>query len=101
MSILNYFIRKKPKTAIVAKERLQIIFAREHARSDSPDYLPELKRDLLDVISKYTNISINDVTVNLDREGDCEILELNIVLPELSIKTSYPTGHMAKETESA
>ncbi len=82
MSVLDYLLRKKGKSAAVAKERLQIILAREHASANSPDYLPELKKDLLKVISKYADIDMDDVSVNLDRDGDCEILELNIVIHE-------------------
>jgi len=82
MSVLDYLLRKKGKSAAVAKERLQIILAREHASANSPDYLPALKKDLLKVISKYADIDMDDVSVNLDRDGDCEILELNIVIHE-------------------
>jgi len=82
MSLLDYLRRKKKPTASVAKERLQIILAREHAGRHEPDYLPALKQELLDVVSKYVKVDLADVKVNLDREGDCEILELNISLPE-------------------
>lgn len=82
MALLDYFIRRRSKTANVARERLQIILAREHADRDGPDYLPELKRELLAVISKYVNVDLEQVKVNLDRDGNCDILELNIILPE-------------------
>jgi Septum formation topological specificity factor len=32
--------------------------------------------------SKYVVVQAQDVKVHLDREGDCEVLELNITLPE-------------------
>ncbi len=82
MSLLNYLRRKKKPTASVAKERLQIILAREHAGRHEPDYLPALKQELLDVVSKYVKVDLGDIKVNLERDGDCEILELNISLPE-------------------
>lgn len=82
MALLDYFIRRRSKTASVAKDRLQIILAREHSDRDGPDYLPELKRELLAVISKYVNVDLEQVKVNLDHDGNCDILELNIVLPE-------------------
>jgi cell division topological specificity factor len=82
MALLDYFLRRSRKTAPVAKERLQIILAREHADRDGPDYLPALKRDLLQVVSKYVDVDLDQVEINLDRDGDCDILELNIVLPE-------------------
>lgn len=83
MSILDYLTRNRTKkTASVAKERLQIILAHEHMDANAPDYLPALKQELLAVVSKYANVDLGDIKVNLDREGGCEILELNITLPE-------------------
>ena len=81
MALLDYFKRKKGSTASVAKERLQIILAHEHSHHE-PDYLPALKRDILDVISKYVHVVHDDISVKVDRDGDCDILELNISLPE-------------------
>ena len=50
MSLLDYFrSNKKQNTAQLAKERLQIIVAHERS-SRGPDYLPQLKQDILDVI---------------------------------------------------
>ncbi len=86
MSLLNYFKRKSLQSASVsasvAKDRLQIILAREHGNRNEPDYLPKLKQELLAVVSKYVNVDISAISVTRDRDGDCEILELNITLPE-------------------
>ena len=82
MSLLDYLRRKRKPTANVAKERLQIILAREHAGRHEPDYLPALKQELLEVVAKYVRIDPEAIKVNLERDGDCEILELNIALPE-------------------
>lgn len=82
MSILDYLLRRPKRTATVAKDRLQIILAREHSDRDGPDFLPQMKRDLLEVVAKYVNIDLDQVQVNLDRDGECDILELNIMLPE-------------------
>ena len=82
MSLLDYLRRKRKPTANVAKERLQIILAREHAGRHEPDYLPALKQELMEVVAKYVRIDPEAIKVNLERDGDCEILELNIALPE-------------------
>ncbi|MDZ4263966.1 MAG: cell division topological specificity factor MinE [Pseudomonadota bacterium] len=88
MSILDYLTRNRnKKSASMAKERLQIILAHEHTNDDAPDYLPALKQELLAVVSKYANIDLGDIKVNLDREGGFDILELNITLPEHEKKT--------------
>lgn len=82
MSILDYLRRKPKPSAAVAKERLQIILAREHSDRDGPDFLPDLKRDLLEVVGKYVNVDLDNIKVHLERDGGCEILELNIALPD-------------------
>ncbi len=80
MGFLDYF-KRQPKTAAIAKDRLQIIVARERTVTrDVPDYLPQLQQELLQVIAKYELIDLGQVTVNVDRSGGVEVLELNVVL---------------------
>ena len=56
MSLLDYFrSNKKQNTAQLAKERLQIIVAHERSSRGGPDYLPQLKKKIIDVIRKYVN----------------------------------------------
>ncbi|PRD38325.1 UNVERIFIED_CONTAM: minE [Trichonephila clavipes] len=74
--------QKKPTTAAMAKERLQIIVAHERGQRNRPDYLPQLQRDILEVIRKYVPISEDQVQVDLDSQGNCSVLELNITLPD-------------------
>jgi len=83
MKFFNYFRAQRKKSATVAKERLQIIVARERTPRGGPDYLPMLKEELLNVIRKYVAIDQDAVKIELDRDGDCEVLELNVtLLPE-------------------
>lgn len=77
------FLRSRPKhTASIARERLRIIVAQERAERDTPDYLPLLRRELLEVIKKYVNVDPDAVTVNVERDGEHEVLELSVALPE-------------------
>lgn len=82
MSIFNIFRSKEKPTASLAKERLQIIVAHERNHRSGPDYLPDLQREIIDVITKYVAINRDQVHVNLQNAGDCSVLELNITLPE-------------------
>lgn len=82
MSFLDYFRNKKTGTASVAKERLQIIVAHERGTRQQPDYLPALQQELLAVIRKYVQIDDDMVQVEVDRNGSCSVLELNVTLPE-------------------
>jgi cell division topological specificity factor len=80
LSYLSYLRSQKKSSAAVAKERLQIIVARERAQRDGPDYLPMLKDELLNVIRKYVRVNQDAVKIQLEKEGDYEVLELNITL---------------------
>lgn len=83
MGFLSFFVRDQKRTASVAKERLQIILAHErNGRIRSADYLPELQRELMAVIAKYVSVSPNDIKVQMERQGDLEVLEVKIELPD-------------------
>ena len=82
MSFLDYFRATKPNSANVAKERLQIIIAHERSNKDSPDYLPRMQQEILDVVARYVDIDRDQVRVAFDRDGDSTVLELNVILPE-------------------
>ncbi len=84
MTFLPFFLGEKKKTATVAKERLQMILMHERSgrNASGPDYLPDLQRDLVAVISKYIKINLNDIKVNLERQDNLEILEVKIELPD-------------------
>ncbi|ANH68509.1 cell division topological specificity factor MinE [Mitsuaria sp. 7] len=83
MGFMSFFLGEKKSTASVAKERLQLILAHErNGRGASPDYLPQLQRELLAVISKYVSINPDDIKVHMERQDDLEVLEVKIELPE-------------------
>ena len=83
MSFLEFFRRSRKNSATVARDRLQIIVARERACiSGETSYLPQLQRDLLAVVSKYERIDMDQVSVVVESAGDCDVLELNITLPD-------------------
>ncbi|UOO90940.1 cell division topological specificity factor MinE [Vitreoscilla massiliensis] len=82
MSLLDLLLGRKKNTAATAKDRLQIIIAQERVQSQAPDYLPMLKKELLEVLAKYVNISPDDIRISQEQHDGMEMLELNITLPE-------------------
>jgi cell division topological specificity factor len=83
MSLLDYFkITKANSTATIAKERLQILVAHERSFKNQPSYLPQLQKELLQVIQKYVNVEQDAISVNFEQDEHQETLEVNIVLPE-------------------
>jgi cell division topological specificity factor len=81
MGLLALF-RRTPTSANIAKERLRIIVAQERGARGGPDYLPLLRRELLEVIRKYVNVDPGAVQINLERDGGHEVLEFSVALPE-------------------
>ncbi|MFD2741310.1 cell division topological specificity factor MinE [Sulfitobacter aestuarii] len=78
------FIRKprKSDSANTAKERLQILLAHERSSGGaSPDWLPELQRDILEVIRKHMEIDQDAVDIRMDRGDELSSLEINIEFP--------------------
>ena len=82
MSLLDYFRTKKPSSASLAKERLQIIVAHERKKRTEPDYLPMMQQEIIQVIRKYVTIADDQVSVQLDNNDDCSVLESNVTLPD-------------------
>jgi len=94
MGLLDIF-RRQPPSAQVAKERLRIIVAQERSARGGPDYLPLLRRELLEVIRKYVNVDPEAVVINLERDQGQEVLELSVALPD-KIQTGRTAGAARK-----
>lgn len=71
------FGKKKPDSASVAKDRLKLMLAHERADCAVP-YLDDLKRDLLEVIKKYTKAG--DVNIKTEKNQNIDMLEIEIQL---------------------
>lgn len=83
MSFFDYFRSKKqPNSASVAKERLKIIVAHERGQRTEPDYLPSMRKEIIEVIRKYVPIEQDQVSIQLDSNENCSVLELNVTLPD-------------------
>ena len=76
------FLKVKKNTASIAKDRLRIIIAQERSAFGGPDYMPLLRRELLEVIRKYVNVDVDAVKVDLVKEGDHDMLDISVSLPD-------------------
>jgi len=81
MSLFGFFGRQPKKSADAARERLQILLAHERAGLQGADFLPQLQREIIEVIRKYVSVDEDRVQVKLDREQHLSVLEVNIELP--------------------
>jgi len=83
MSFFSLFRPKKATaSASVAKERLKITLAHERSGDAiSADFLPKLRQEILDVVSRYVNISPEHVQLTQERQGTLDVLEVKIEIP--------------------
>lgn len=89
MSIFEFLFGKKNKSANLARDRLQIIIAQERNSrddNDTPDFLPTLQKELLEVLSKYVKIELDDINIAHEKRDGIDMLELNITLPDNNTK---------------
>jgi len=82
MGLLDYFRATRPKSANVAKRRLEILVAQDRRTQGEPSYLANLQKELLVVIRKYVNVNDDAISIQKEQDDDREILEVNIVLPD-------------------
>ena len=83
MGFFRFFrSNKDDASAKLAKDRLQVLIAHQRTGRGGPDYLPMLKQDILDVIKKYVSVGDDALSVQLESQDNCDVLELNITLPE-------------------
>ncbi len=82
MGLFDFLLNKNKNSASIAKERLRIIVAQERSRRGGPDYLPLLQRELLEVIRKYVSVDADAVKVDLVKDGEHDVLDISVSLPE-------------------
>ena len=82
MRLLEFLrLTRRPETAIQAKQRLQVLIAHERTGGTTPDFLPFLQRELLEVIRKYVEVDQDKVQVDFERGDRFSTLEVNVELP--------------------
>jgi cell division topological specificity factor len=77
------FLRPRPATAPVARERLQILLAHERAVAGGSDLVATLKEEILGVIAKHFPLEREKVQVKLDRGDAYSTLEIDIEVPTI------------------
>lgn len=85
MSLLDYFKSKRKTSADLARDRLSIIVSHERSnqRKTHDNFnLQELQQKLIDVIKEHLHLNEDKFSVELERDADRSILELNVTLPD-------------------
>lgn len=50
-----------------------------------------MQKEIMDVIKKYVHVANEDIKIELDSQGDCSVLELNVTIPESAQAVEKPT----------
>ena len=82
MGMFDLLFGTKKNTASIAKDRLRIIIAQERSLAGGRYYLPLLRQELLEVIRKYVSIDADAVKVDVVKEGEHDILDISVALPD-------------------
>src|SRR5262249_23959384 len=77
--LLDFF--RRDRSAVAAKERLQILVAHDRAGRERADYIPLLQKDLIAVIARYVEIDEDKISVEVADDNGCSMLAVNIELP--------------------
>ncbi|AEP37052.1 cell division topological specificity factor [Taylorella asinigenitalis 14/45] len=90
MALFDYFFGQKKRSTDVGKERLKLILVRDRAATaeegSKVDFLPQLQKELIEVISKYIKVNPEDIKVNLDSQDSLDVLEVKIEMNPDSLK---------------
>ena len=93
MSWFKFLRRGPPPTsAQTAKDRLQLILARERQERAVPDYMPLLQRDVLAAIRRYVEVASDQVEMRFRRTEWASTLEIEIELPVARALAINPTA---------
>jgi len=80
--MFGFSLRPRKASASTAKERLQILLAHERSGGGArPDCLPQLQREILDVIRRHMQIGDEAIDIRMERGDELSSLEINIEFP--------------------
>ncbi|WP_315073381.1 cell division topological specificity factor MinE [uncultured Clostridium sp.] len=78
-------LNNKPTPKEVAKDRLKLILI--HDRGEiAPEIIDKIREEILEVISKYIDIQVDDVEISVNKSGDDEGENTSALIANIPIK---------------
>lgn len=95
---INKLLGRQPASANTAKQRLQLVLA--HDRSDlNPELLQQMRREILEVVSRYVEIDLEEGDVTLETEDRVTALVANLPIRRAKAVTPAPAVEAAAPEE--
>jgi len=88
MNLFSLF--RKPATAPIARDRLQILLSHERVIAGGSDLVALLREEILAVIKKHVQVDSEKVQVKMDRGDSVSMLEVDIEIPTPTRKMTVP-----------
>lgn len=64
-----------------AKQRLHLVLINDRAGRDTPDFMPKLRQEIIEVLKKYIPIaSEQDVEISIANKENTSIMEMSVAL---------------------
>ena len=97
---IDKLLGRQPASATTAKERLQLVLA--HDRSDlNPELLEQMRREILEVVSRYVEIDLSEGDVSLETEDRVTALVANLPIRRAIVKPTPAETEEDAEAEDA
>lgn len=81
-------LNNKPTPKEVAKDRLKLILI--HDRGEiAPNIIEKIREEILEVISKYIDIEVEDVEISVNRTDDEEGSNTSALIANIPIKNVH------------
>ena len=97
---IDKLLGRQPASATTAKERLQLVLA--HDRSDlNPELLEQMRREILEVVSRYVEIDLSEGDVSLETEDRVTALVANLPIRRAIFKPTPAEPEEGAEAEDA
>lgn len=73
---------EKPQSSSkTAEQRLRILLINDRAGVNTPDFLPQLRLEIIEVLKKYVAIdSIDDLQIKYENSDDTHMIEMSVSL---------------------
>lgn len=95
MEWVKRFFGQTPSSS-TAKERLRLVLMTDHLAL-APEIIENMKRDLVDVISRYVEVDREKVEVNFEREDRALAMLANIPITSVTRPTKHEEPAVVEE----